>query len=187
MADNIPVASSGPREPVKRPRPIPKPVRAAIAMMVCGGDAIDGAPMDLVAAAKSVGMRPDTLRRYLGRPQVIAFLRAERKAFREAVCAGNEAALQRVRDGDKHNNAMARVAAVRALEGLSESDTSSGPGRMQQGPGIVIILNPGGLASPTPQPMHTIEHDAPIPAPPDPDKLVRQRVPEPRFVPPRRW
>jgi hypothetical protein len=135
MAANYPIATAGSREPDKRPRPIPKVVREAILLMIYGDpEDEDGLPIDFISAAKAVGMQPQTLRRYLHRPQVIALLRAERRAFREAVLAGNELALQRVRDGDQHSNPMARVAAARALEQLGDVDhdrpvgTSSTPG-----------------------------------------------------------
>jgi hypothetical protein len=101
MATNYPLASAGAREPDKRPRPIPKAIKAALTLMVHGVDDIDGKPMDLVEAARPAGVQAPLLRRYLTRPAVIAFLRAERKVFRESILAGTEHALRRVRDGDK--------------------------------------------------------------------------------------
>jgi hypothetical protein len=167
MADCLPIASSGPREPVKRPRPVPKIVKDACLLMVYGDpEDEDGGPIDFITAAKSVGMRPDTLRRYLGRPQVIAFLRAERRTFREAVCAGNEAALQRVRDGEGHSNPMARVAAVRALEALDEADTSAKAGQRQTLPGLVVVVNAGVV--PPHQPPIDITPDRAVPSPSSP-------------------
>jgi hypothetical protein len=147
MATNYPLASAGPREPTVRPRPIPKVVREACLLMIYGDpDDEDGTPIDFIGAAKQVGMRPDTLRKYLTRPQVIGFLRSERRAFREAVCAGNELALQRVRDGDSHSNPMARVQAVRALEQLGD-EALGGVGTGRDHAGITIRI-----LSPTPQP-----------------------------------
>lgn len=141
MATNFPLASAGSREPDKRPRPIPKVVKEACLLMIYGDvDDEEAAPVDFISAAKAVGMRPATLRRYLTRPQVIGFLRGERRAFREAVCAGNEAALQRVRDGDQHSNPMARIAAVRALEHMDDAEQAR-PGGALQLPGLVIQLN----------------------------------------------
>jgi hypothetical protein len=169
MADNIPVTASGPREPVKRPRPIPKLIRAAITMMVCGADTIDGAPMDLVEAAKSVGIRPDTLRRYLGRPAVIALLRAERKTFREEVLAGTEHALRSVRDGKAHQNPMARVAAARALSQIDETETasrSSVSGISMPGMTIVIVN-----ASPAPRPDGILVDVTPVDKTGGPDEI----------------
>jgi hypothetical protein len=148
MADNIPVASSGPREPVKRPKPIPKVVKEACLLMVYGDpEDEDGGPVDFISAAKAVGMRPDTLRRYLGRPTVIAFLRSERRTFRESVLAGTELALRSVRDGAGHTNPMARVAAARALEQLEDADSNARSGSRQQLPGLVVQINVGAGAN----------------------------------------
>jgi hypothetical protein len=63
-----------------------------------------------------MGIKPDVMRRYLDRPDVRALLLAERRAFRAAICGGNEGALLRVRETAQ--NGMAVVAAVRALEEL---------------------------------------------------------------------
>src|SRR5258708_34023877 len=140
MAENYPLAASGPREPVKRPKPIPKVVKEACLLMVYGDpDDEDGAPVDFISAAKAVSMRPDTLRRYLSRPAVIAFLRAERRVFRASVLAGTELALKSVRDGDGHSNPMARVAAARALEQLGD-DVSGQSGTASASPHITIRI-----------------------------------------------
>jgi hypothetical protein len=98
------------------------------------------------------------LSRGLARPAI----RRERKAFREAICVGNEAALQRVRD--KSANGMVTVAAVRALEQIDDED----PRRrsVQESPHVTIrIVN----AVPAPA-VTTIEHSplAPEPERPDP-------------------
>src|SRR5690348_11586368 len=119
---NPPLTASGPRE-LKRPRPIPRNVRDAIALMVFGRlDDPDCRPLDFIEAAKTAGIKPDVMRRYLDRGEVRALLHAERRAFRDAICAGNEGALARVRDTAA--NSMARVAAVRALEQLDADDTA---------------------------------------------------------------
>ena len=76
----------------------------------------DCKPLRLIAAAKLAGIKPDVMRRYLDRVEVRSLLRAERRTFREAICAGNEGALKRVRD--QAGNGMAVVASVRALEQL---------------------------------------------------------------------
>jgi hypothetical protein len=52
---------------------------------------------DLVVAAQASGLRPDTMRRWLHRPELVGFLRRERAAFRQAICAGNEAVLAEIR------------------------------------------------------------------------------------------
>jgi hypothetical protein len=47
-----------------------------------------------------------------------ALLHAERRAFRAAICAGNELSLARVRD--RSENGMAVIGAVRTLENIAE-------------------------------------------------------------------
>src|SRR5271165_5834615 len=93
-----PLTSSASRE-MKRPQPIPKPVREAIRLMVYGKpDDPDGRPLPFGDAARASGVKPDVMRRYLDLPAVIALFRRERRAYREALCGGNEGALRRVRD-----------------------------------------------------------------------------------------
>jgi len=139
MATNYPLAASGTREPERRPRPIPKIVKDACLLMIYGDpEDEDAAAVDLISAAKAVGVRPATLRRYLTRPQVIAFLRVERRAFREAICAGNEGALKRVRD--KSPNGMAVIGSVRALEQIGEEEAHQGQHR-QALPGLIVQIN----------------------------------------------
>jgi hypothetical protein len=121
----------------------------------------DAVPLDFVQASKAAGIRPNILRKWLHKPAVVALIRAERRAFREAICAGNEAALQRVRD--KSLNGMATVAAVRGLEQIEEID----PYRraVQESPHVTIrIVNvqPSSASAP----VTTIEHAKP--EPPDP-------------------
>jgi hypothetical protein len=83
-----------------------------------------------IEAAHETGIKPDVMRRYLDRPEVRALLLAERRAFRTAVCSGNENALLRVRETAQ--NAMAVVAAVRALEELEAP---------RQPPGVSVTVN----------------------------------------------
>jgi hypothetical protein len=75
------VAASGTCVPEKHPPPIPKIVKGACLLMVYGDpdDKDDLSPVNFFDAAKSVGMRPATLRRYLAKPQA-TFRRAEGSA-----------------------------------------------------------------------------------------------------------
>jgi hypothetical protein len=107
-----PFAASGPRSPTERPRQIPPSVRAAALKMIYEG-------CDFVVAAQASGLRPDTMRRWLHRPELVGFLRRERAAFRQAICSGNEHALAAIRD-EPAGNAMAKVNAIRTLEALGE-------------------------------------------------------------------
>jgi hypothetical protein len=167
-----------------RPRPIPEKVRHALRAMVYGkpGDE-DHAPLDFVAAAKLVGMDPPVLRRYFDRGEVRALLLAERRAFRDMICAGNERALQRVRDGE---NPMAAVRAVQALEGLDEAHAERhGRASNQITPGITIRIvseKPAAAIDVTPTfipvPTPSTLLSKPVPAP--------ERPADPIFIDPTR-
>jgi hypothetical protein len=140
MPENPPLVAAGTRAPQKRPQPIPRPVREAIKLTVYGRiDDPDCAPVDFIEAAKSVSMKPDQMRRWLDRPNVRALLLAERRTFRDAICAGNEGALRRIRD--ERPNAMAQVHAIKTLEQLGE-EAAARPNSAAQTPGVVIrVLN----------------------------------------------
>src|SRR5258706_15530499 len=113
-----PIAASGSRE-AKKPAPVPKKVKTAIEIMVRGRpDDEDAKPVDFVEAAKLAGVEAWVVRQWIDRAEGRKFLAAERRAFREAVCAGNELALKRVRDTSE--NGMAVIGSVRALEDISE-------------------------------------------------------------------
>ena len=104
--------------------------------MVWGNDANpDALPLDLIAACAAAGVKPYRMRRYLDRPAVIAHLRAEHRKFREVVCCGNAAALQKVRDTSE--NGMAIVASVRALDGMQTEEAGHADAPT---PGISIRL-----------------------------------------------
>ena len=142
---------------------IPPKVREAVRLMVYGRlDDPDCAPVGFIEAAKIVEIKPDVMRRSLDRADVRALLMGERRAFRAAVCAGNELSLRRVRDCSA--NGMATVAAVRALEQLDEADAPHRSGN-QRTPGVTIIIHPappagGPIVDITPGgPPQTIPHD----------------------------
>jgi hypothetical protein len=150
MVDYLPFASSAPRQPDRqKPRPIPADVKRVIHLMTWGADDADpdALPLDLIAACAAARVQPYRMRRYLDRPAVIAYLRAEHRKFREVVCCGNTAALRKVRDTSE--NGMAIVASVRALDGSQAEDAGrvAGPG-----PGITlrIISQPAPMVDVTP-------------------------------------
>jgi hypothetical protein len=98
MPDVPPLTSSASRE-LRRPRQIPPKLREAIGLMVYGHpDDPDCRAFTFVEAAHEMGIKPDVMRRYLDRPEVGVLLLAERRAFRAAICGGNEGALLRVRE-----------------------------------------------------------------------------------------
>jgi hypothetical protein len=159
MPANPPLTAAGARDPQKqRPQPIPRKVRSALDLMVYGmPDDEDCRPLDFSEAARECGVAPDIMRRWLDRANVRAYLLAARRTFRAAICAGNEGALQRIRD--KSANGMAVVASVRALEQLDE-ETNARPTNSQT-PGITIVVRTVAPPPPidrTPPPL-TIDHD----------------------------
>jgi hypothetical protein len=176
MPLNLPTTSSGPRAPDKqRPRPLPKHVRRMLELMVRGRpDDPDYAPLSFIEAGRLAGIKPDIARKWLDRPEVRSFLRAERKAFREAINCGNEAALARVRDTS--DNGLAVVRSVQALEQLDEQHaTREGRGGPAL-PGFVILVS-NAPANMQRSPV-VIEHES-VPAvePPEPKAPAVSRTP----------
>jgi hypothetical protein len=95
---------------------------------------------DLTTAARTVGLRGDTLRRWLHRSELVSFLRSERRAFREALCANTEHVLQEIRGSSE--NFMARLGAARELERLADEASMRRASDVPVTPGITIrVLN----------------------------------------------
>jgi hypothetical protein len=142
---NFPITSSAP-QPV-RPKPISSKIRSAIRAMVMGapGDA-GGVPLNFIEAARSVGLRPSTLRRAFDRADVVALLRRERRAQFELISAANGSVLQQIRDNPEGNQ-MARVASIRCLEELG---SEPGLAADSQSAGITITIVGGPPAQPQP-------------------------------------
>jgi hypothetical protein len=123
---------------------------------------------EFVAAGKLAGISPDHARRWLDKPAVRALLRAERRTYREALCAGNEHALRKVRD--QSENAMAVCAAVRTLENIAVEAEARSPSQ-QERPGLVVIIQqPSPVAL---QPVRTIDAALP-PAIDEPASVPRE-------------
>jgi hypothetical protein len=175
MPSNPPLTAAGSRE-LKRPRPIPTRVKTAITLMVYGRpDDIDATPPDFIEAARLVGLKPDQMRRWLDRGEVRALLRTQRQAHRAAICAGNEAALRKVRD--KSLNGMATVAAVKALEQIDEAEPRNRGADVS--PRLTIVIKAPDPAPPAPAPV-IIEHE-PEPLPSDAHLDPMRDLPVARF------
>src|SRR6516162_1940536 len=97
-----------------RPVRLPQAVKDVIVTMVESG-------ADFISAGKQHGVQAQRMRKWLGRPECIAFLRKQRAQFRAATCAANEAFLVAIRAGD---NSAAAVHAIRTLEQLSDSEVT---------------------------------------------------------------
>jgi len=147
-----PFAASGPRSPTERPRQIPPSVKAACLKMIHEG-------CDLVVAARASGLRPDTLRRWLHRPELVGFIRRERSALRTALCSSNEYFLAQIRANSA--NAMAQTKAISLLEAIDDQAPMRRASDLPS-PGVTIrILNIAPQPAPsgdiTPQPRQIID------------------------------
>jgi hypothetical protein len=142
-----PLTSSGSRDLEKKPRPLPKHVKAMFGYMVRGapGDE-DCLPLSFIAAGRLAGIAPDVARRWLDRPETRAFLRSERAAFRAAICASNEAHLQRLRESP---NGMVGIRAIAMLETIDSADQTRATGQVTQ-PGLIIVLQAPAATKATP-------------------------------------
>jgi hypothetical protein len=141
MPTIAPLTASGSRDVEKRPRPVPKHVRDMIVFMVRGRpEDPEGKALDFIEAGKLAGLKPDVARRWLDRGEVRALLHKERRAYREAICAGNEGALRRVRDTSE--NGMAVIGSVRTLEQLNEDDVGRPGHSGAPVPGFIIVISP---------------------------------------------
>jgi hypothetical protein len=131
MPIGVPFAASS-REPKDSPREIPSRVKRACLAMIEQG-------IDRVAAAKQVGLRPDSLRRWLHQREVLAFLRQGHDYHLATLCAANPTKLAEIRDSSP--NWTSRVQAIRTMEGMGE-EVSLRRAPDQTTPGITIrVIN----------------------------------------------
>ena len=119
------------RKAKRKPPRLTPAIARAIDIMVW-----DGKPYN--KAAQEVGITSRAMRLALGKPHVLAAMKAELQVLRSSEGARNFHTLRQVRDQKK--NQMARVQAVHALERLSDEQTS--PGK-QALPGLVVQINVG--------------------------------------------
>jgi hypothetical protein len=185
MTAGPPLTAAGSRQPEKAP-PIPTKVRDAIRLMVFGKpDDENCAPLDFIEAGRMAGIKPDVMRRYLDRPTVRSLLLAERRAFRNAINAGNELSLKNIRDTAA--NSMARIGAIRTLEELGTEDAERhGRAGQREVPGVTIIVEAA-----TAPPSTTIDI-IPVPQPTLPEPPARDTEPpasrpDPMGLLRRRW
>jgi hypothetical protein len=136
MPIGVPFAASS-REPKERAREIPSRVKRACLAMIERG-------IDRVAAAKQVGMRPDSLRRWLQQREVLAFLRQGHDYHLATLCAANPTKLAEIRDTSP--NWTSRVQAIRTMEGMGE-DVSVRRATEVVSPGITLENRPGNTTA----------------------------------------
>jgi hypothetical protein len=117
--------------------------------------------MTAQTASACVGISYYNFRRSLKLPHVAVWLRDVHKAKVEAICAANPERLRQI--ANESENHMARVAAVKTLEAMKEALDPNGGARLQQTPGVVIVIQHSDRSqvvepSPPPAPM-SIEHE----------------------------
>jgi hypothetical protein len=93
---------------------------------------------DLAAAAEKAGVSHYWARRYLTRPTVRRYFHEQRAAAIEEICAGNPAALAKVREGS--GNDMAVVAACRQLELMRQTVAEEGGVARRPMPGLIVQI-----------------------------------------------
>lgn len=88
-------------------------------------------------AAALVGLSVTAIRNALRRPEVRRYLLEARQVLRTAMLADNLKVLAEVKD--QKANQMARLAAVRAIENMTD-DPIAAPGVAQR-PGLIVVIN----------------------------------------------
>ncbi|MET4170820.1 hypothetical protein ABIB99_001902 [Bradyrhizobium sp. LA6.1] len=96
-------------------------------------------------AAEKAGLKDHSLRAALRKPHVLQHYNAELGVLRESVRAKNFHRLDEIADGP---NAMARVQAIRTMEGQAEEQRNAPASTVR--PGLVIVIN--AKATPTDAP-----------------------------------
>jgi hypothetical protein len=119
--------------------------------------------VDRIAAAKQVGLRPDSLRRWLRQRETLAFLRQAHDYHLAVLCAANPMKLAMIRDFSP--NWASRVAAVRTMADLGEQgsrqiDTAQTPGVVLRLVTVVQDKAVGQAIDITPANVPLIETDA---------------------------
>jgi hypothetical protein len=155
------LVSSAARQPAKA-KPIPAKVRLAIRYMTYGHGE-EGTPLNVVDAARAVGMEAWALRKHFDRPDTLAYLRRERRAVTAIECAANPRALGKIRD--RAANAVAQVNAIKTLEEMDAPDSYRQSGASFDPHLTIRIVNVGAPAAPSPT---TVIDVQPVPEPPDP-------------------
>jgi hypothetical protein len=136
MPVSKPIATADRAAPA-RASTLPKSVKLACLAMIHEGH-------DFIVAARTHGLRPDTLRRWLHRVECISFVKRERAAYRLAVCSANEYVLKQIRD--EGENAMARVASVKQLEAMVAAEDG---GRGASAPSLGVSIRIVNFQSPS--------------------------------------
>lgn len=140
------------KEPAKRKQLGPK-LRKVISLMVHEG-------MEMDKAARAANTSTRAIRKALERPHVLAYVKRTKEVFRASISSQNIFHAAKIRN--KSGNAMAKLGAIKLLEGMSDEPNVTGT--RSQAPGVVVVVVQPGAQAPE---MHTvptqsgtvIEHD----------------------------
>lgn len=116
--------------------PLNRKVRQAIEHMLWQSLEID-------EAAKAVGITTRRLRTALEKPIVLAHLKAQRKVLCATELPANIRRLKAIRDAAEN---MPAVHAIRDLEQIAADETIRSDARVQERPGMVIVIVPAPQA-----------------------------------------
>jgi hypothetical protein len=157
MSDTAVAIPADPRPSIEKRSEIRGKLRQALDSMVWEGLSYD-------QAARTVNYHVRSMRRALGRPDVLAYLNRERQVLRASVSPRNIHRLVEIRDAD---NNMPAVQAIKVLEQLGEDQHSRG-NSANAPPGVTIrivnVVQPGQSVERQPVTTPVIEHDATVPA-----------------------
>ena len=92
---------------------------------------------DLQSAAASAGLSTQQLRDYLARPNVRAYMRAERKAQIESLCLSNANALARLRDEGPPTAAVNAIRTAEAIRSELIAEDGAAEAAQRASPGLV--------------------------------------------------
>ena len=98
---------------------------------------------DLQSAAASAGLSTQQLRDYLARPNVRAYMRAERKAQIESLCLSNANALARLRDEGPPTAAVNAIRTAEAIRSELVAEDGAAEAAQRASPGLVIVIGQG--------------------------------------------
>lgn len=163
MASQItPTAHSRSEKPPRKQ--IRGKLKAALDAMVWQGQ-------DWDEAARNINLTTAAMRKALGKPHVLAYLKHEREVFRSSMGGKTLVRLAELRDQDENRNAA--VKACQVLEQLGETDSARGAAAgMPRVPGMIIVIQTGSAQARSLPPV--IDHDErgpPPPAPIDPEPV----------------
>jgi hypothetical protein len=143
MSDVQIITPNAPQPPAKPDKPsralkVTGKLKTALDLMVFGPTDGEqpGIALSLADACRATNLHYATMRKALDKPHVRQYLNAQKQVFRASVSAANISRLAEIRDTS--GNAMAKLGAIKVLEGISD-DPAAAAG-VSRAAGVVIII-----------------------------------------------